>query len=47
MLLQQNEITDIMVDDYKNLGEEDDGFGSKSDTHLKARKVLADVLLSW
>ena len=37
MLLQQNQITNAFVNDWKLLGEDDNEFGTKSDNHLKVR----------
>ena len=33
--MQQNATMNVFTDDYSELGEEDNSFGSKSDNHLK------------
>ena len=35
LALQQNAIMNVFYDDWVNLGEADDAFGSKADSHLK------------
>ncbi|XP_051021822.1 dynein axonemal intermediate chain 3 [Acomys russatus] len=41
--LQQNEIMDIFLDDWKNLAEEESTFGDKTDTHLKEYQSFTDL----
>ena len=35
--LQQNEIVDVFIDDYRSLSDSDDIMGNKSDTNLKVQ----------
>ena len=35
--LQQNEIMDAFIDDYRSLSDSDDIMGNKSDTNLKVQ----------
>ncbi|XP_007944383.1 dynein axonemal intermediate chain 3 [Orycteropus afer afer] len=41
--LQQNEIMNTFIDDWKNLAEEEGTFGDKSDTHLKEYQSFTDL----
>ncbi|KAM5256212.1 dynein axonemal intermediate chain 3 [Ctenodactylus gundi] len=41
--LQQNEIANIFIDDWKSLAEEEGTFGDKSDTHLKEFQSFTDL----
>ncbi|EGW11115.1 WD repeat-containing protein 63 [Cricetulus griseus] len=41
--LQQNEIMNTFIDDWKNLAEEESTFGDKSDTHLKEYQSFTDL----
>ncbi|ELW65376.1 WD repeat-containing protein 63 [Tupaia chinensis] len=41
--LQQNEITNTFVDDWKYLAEEESTFGDKTDTHLKEYQSFTDL----
>ncbi|KAG8519517.1 WD repeat-containing protein 63 [Galemys pyrenaicus] len=41
--LQQNEIMNTFVDDWKNLAEEEGSFGDKTDTHLKEYQSFTDL----
>ncbi|XP_040607574.1 dynein intermediate chain 3, axonemal [Mesocricetus auratus] len=41
--LQQNEIMNTFVDDWKSLAEEESTFGDKSDTHLKEYQSFTDL----
>ncbi|KAL1772377.1 WD repeat-containing protein 63 [Sigmodon hispidus] len=41
--LQQNEITNTFIDDWKNLAEEESTFGDKTDTHLKEYQSFTDL----
>uniref|UniRef100_A0A8C5LFH8 Dynein axonemal intermediate chain 3 n=1 Tax=Jaculus jaculus TaxID=51337 RepID=A0A8C5LFH8_JACJA len=41
--LQQNEIMNTFVDDWKGLAEEEGTFGDKSDTHLKEYQSFTDL----
>ncbi|XP_046905383.1 dynein axonemal intermediate chain 3 [Hypomesus transpacificus] len=41
--LQQNEIMDVFVDDWKALKEDDGGYGGKADTHLKEYQSFTDL----
>ena len=40
LALQQNAIMNVFYDDWVNLGEADDAFGSKADSHLKVCILL-------
>ncbi|KAG2461605.1 WDR63 protein, partial [Polypterus senegalus] len=44
--LQQNEIMNAFIDDWKVLGEEESSFGGKSDTHLKEYQSFTDLHFS-
>ncbi|PIK53480.1 WD repeat-containing protein 63 [Apostichopus japonicus] len=46
LALQQNDIMDVFRDDWKELGNEDDTFGSKSDNHLKEYQSFTDLQFS-
>jgi len=46
MVLQQNQITNAFVNDWKLLGEEDNEFGTKSDNHLKEYQSFTDLQYS-
>ncbi|XP_057649501.1 dynein axonemal intermediate chain 3 [Chionomys nivalis] len=41
--LQQNEIMNTFINDWKNLAEEESTFGDKSDTHLKEYQSFTDL----
>ncbi|XP_070261594.1 dynein axonemal intermediate chain 3 [Myotis yumanensis] len=41
--LQQNEITNTFIDDWKTLAEEEGTFGDKTDTHLKEYQSFTDL----
>nr|KAF6509077.1 hypothetical protein HJG63_020628 [Rousettus aegyptiacus] len=41
--LQQNEIMNTFVDDWKSLAEEESSFGDKTDTHLKEYQSFTDL----
>ncbi|CAH6777166.1 dynein axonemal intermediate chain 3 [Phodopus roborovskii] len=41
--LQQNEIMNTFIDDWKTLAEEESTFGDKSDTHLKEYQSFTDL----
>ncbi|XP_040843173.1 dynein intermediate chain 3, axonemal [Ochotona curzoniae] len=41
--LQQNEIMDTFIDDWRHLAEEEGTFGDKSDTHLKEYQSFTDL----
>ncbi|XP_054422809.1 dynein axonemal intermediate chain 3 [Pteronotus mesoamericanus] len=41
--LQQNEITNTFIDDWKCLAEEEGTFGDKTDTHLKEYQSFTDL----
>lgn len=41
--LQQNEITNTFIDDWKHLAEEEGTFGDKTDTHLKEYQSFTDL----
>ncbi|XP_016076111.1 PREDICTED: WD repeat-containing protein 63 [Miniopterus natalensis] len=41
--LQQNEITNTFIDDWKNLAEEESTFGDKTNTHLKEYQSFTDL----
>lgn len=41
--LQQNEIMNTFIDDWKNLAEEESTFGDKTDTHLKEYQSFTDL----
>ncbi|EPQ12902.1 WD repeat-containing protein 63 [Myotis brandtii] len=41
--LQQNEITNTFIDDWKTLVEEEGTFGDKTDTHLKEYQSFTDL----
>ncbi|XP_052034436.1 dynein axonemal intermediate chain 3 [Apodemus sylvaticus] len=41
--LQQNEIMNTFIDDWKNLAEEESAFGDKTDTHLKEYQSFTDL----
>ncbi|XP_076976534.1 dynein axonemal intermediate chain 3 isoform X2 [Tamandua tetradactyla] len=41
--LQQNEITNAFIDDWKYLAEEEGTFGDKTDTHLKEYQSFTDL----
>lgn len=41
--LQQNEITNTFIDDWKSLAEEEGTFGDKTDTHLKEYQSFTDL----
>ncbi|XP_037354413.2 dynein axonemal intermediate chain 3 isoform X1 [Talpa occidentalis] len=41
--LQQNEIMNTFIDDWKNLAEEEGTFGDKTDTHLKEYQSFTDL----
>ncbi|XP_055470320.1 dynein axonemal intermediate chain 3 isoform X1 [Psammomys obesus] len=41
--LQQNEIMNTFVDDWKNLAQEESTFGDKTDTHLKEYQSFTDL----
>nr|XP_012603065.1 WD repeat-containing protein 63 isoform X2 [Microcebus murinus] len=41
--LQQNEITNTFIDDWKSLAEDEGMFGDKSDTHLKEYQSFTDL----
>ncbi|XP_036208302.1 WD repeat-containing protein 63 [Myotis myotis] len=41
--LQQNEITNTFIDDWKILAEEEGTFGDKTDTHLKEYQSFTDL----
>ena len=40
LALQQNAIMNVFYDDWVNLGDSDDAFGSKADSHLKVWTLL-------
>ncbi len=44
--LQQNQIMDILADDYTNLSETDFITGNKSDTNLKEYQSFTDLKFS-
>ncbi|XP_028667360.1 dynein axonemal intermediate chain 3 [Erpetoichthys calabaricus] len=44
--LQQNEIMNAFIDDWKVLGEEESSFGGKTDTHLKEYQSFTDLHFS-
>ncbi|XP_062308219.1 LOW QUALITY PROTEIN: dynein axonemal intermediate chain 3 [Osmerus eperlanus] len=44
--LQQNEIMDVFLDDWKALKEDDGGYGGKADTHLKEYQSFTDLHFS-
>ncbi|XP_052258483.1 dynein axonemal intermediate chain 3-like isoform X6 [Dreissena polymorpha] len=46
LALQQNEIMDVFFNDWLNLGEADNTFGSKADNHLKEYQSFADLQFS-
>ncbi|XP_064605528.1 dynein axonemal intermediate chain 3-like [Liolophura sinensis] len=46
LALQQNEIVDVFYDDWINLGDGDDTFGSKADNHLKEYQSFTDLQFS-
>ncbi|KAL5022553.1 hypothetical protein ScPMuIL_001708 [Solemya velum] len=46
LALQQNEIMDVFYNDWLNLGDADDSFGSKSDNHLKEYQSFTDLQFS-
>lgn len=46
LALQQNAIMDVFYDDWVNLGEADDAFGSKADNHLKEYQSFTDLQFS-
>ncbi|KAB1269100.1 WD repeat-containing protein 63 [Camelus dromedarius] len=41
--LQQNEIMNVFIDDWKRLAEEEGTFGDKTDTHLKEYQSFTDL----
>ncbi|XP_005385198.1 PREDICTED: WD repeat-containing protein 63 [Chinchilla lanigera] len=41
--LQQNEIMNLFIDDWKSLAEEEGTFGDKTDTHLKEYQSFTDL----
>ncbi|XP_023417057.1 dynein axonemal intermediate chain 3 isoform X2 [Cavia porcellus] len=41
--LQQNEITNLFIDDWKSLAEEEGTFGDKTNTHLKEYQSFTDL----
>lgn len=41
--LQQNEIMNTFIDDWKCLAEEESTFGDKTDTHLKEYQSFTDL----
>ncbi|XP_059149389.1 dynein axonemal intermediate chain 3-like [Physella acuta] len=44
--LQQNEIMNVFYNDWSNLGEDEDAFGSKADNHLKEYQSFTDLQFS-
>lgn len=46
LALQQNAIMDVFYDDWVNLGDADDAFGSKADNHLKEYQSFTDLQFS-
>ncbi|CAH1773609.1 unnamed protein product [Owenia fusiformis] len=46
LALQQNEIMDVFADDWNQLGDDDSGFGSKADNHLKEYQSFTDLQFS-
>ncbi|KAE8609374.1 hypothetical protein XENTR_v10011791 [Xenopus tropicalis] len=46
LALQQNEIMNAFLDDWKALSEEENTFGGKSDSHLKESQSFTDHLFS-
>ncbi|XP_074077877.1 dynein axonemal intermediate chain 3 [Macrotis lagotis] len=43
MALQQNEIMNVFIDDWKALGEEETAFGEKTDSYLKEYQSFTDL----
>ncbi|KAL8583506.1 hypothetical protein ACOMHN_056316 [Nucella lapillus] len=46
LALQQNAIMNVFYDDWVNLGDADDTFGSKADSHLKEYQSFTDLNFS-
>ncbi|XP_076440866.1 dynein axonemal intermediate chain 3-like isoform X2 [Babylonia areolata] len=46
LALQQNAIMNVFYDDWVNLGDADDAFGSKADSHLKEYQSFTDLNFS-
>ncbi|CAG5111945.1 Oidioi.mRNA.OKI2018_I69.chr2.g6214.t1.cds [Oikopleura dioica] len=46
LALQQNELVNVFDDPWAELGDEDDGFGSKSDGHLREYQSFTDLMYS-
>jgi len=46
LCLQQNEICNVFTDCWSKLGTDDDGFGSKSDGHLREYQSFTDLKFS-